>query len=517
MLMLHAPGTVPWATDEFGNPLQGPSSWLGAAYQPVDSSQPYQPVDSSQPYQPVVNTPTPYKPIDYSQPGVPNTRRTIAVRSDLMRRGLQIQVDSLLARLTAQHAAGQLKNCKDFKLSINQRVNFCSFWADGDKMTAYTQRHIGVRGAVDPVNLLRPLGVIQRLGVTFGPTEVKEGNPTFPKEATFERTYRPTADQTFLADRAVYVRSQLMIAESPTYKVDLSERKNLEQILASNDTSIGLIGLLTRHDPLPSLSTYMNFYKSADGGPWLETNIPGFSLNPIPPTYTELNKEGGALAYYKRGGYLISRDIAQGRKPVEQRSLTFSDGVCWINAGEGCNSITGGGAPVSSQHYIEGSWLSFVTVKPSGERTLRVQRKEVGAAGKISGAIRSLANALKPAFCTALPMMTGYNAGLVTEACYDNSTNKTCKKGAPNCVCVMPTGAQAIGVTAANAMLTNLCGKLNPPPVVTAPPPPVQLPPAFKVTPLMLLLGAAALGAIVITRKPKSTAIAGTRGRSRKS
>lgn len=441
-----------------------------------------------------------------------------------------MQVARVRNELLAMFAAGQLQSCWAPELGVPKTWvaskndlgfrthlskygpgQICQFWGVD---STYAERNMTVPGE----DLLTPIGVIGGyglLGATVLPQELKLGNPTLPGELTIEKRYVPTDDQRWIAGRAIYVKSQLELARI-YYGLDLSDRSNLDEVLADNTDEHGLPGLLTRTRTFSNVGTavsinssirsFINAIKLPDGQPLFTTHLDNFAMNPIVPTPAELDGPRGMYNYYKRGGYLLSKDVAFGKVPVANTNLDFNLGTCMADQ---CSRTTSthynAQAPVAIQQYLAGlhGWITFVKITPT-DYILRVQRKEGGTVGKVIGAITDFIMKLGSWLCQVAPFAASYNSTILNkETCaYPDGTlcAKGEKKGTLTCKCTPPTDGQIATASAATFAVQQVCGHFPPSSTVT---PPV-LPPMGTTGPDLLtiaLIAGAVGGAIWLAKR----------------
>ncbi len=428
-----------------------------------------------------------------------NTRRMIYDRANAYLFRLTILRDAQINRLTQAAAAGQVPSCK---ISNGGAIRGCMAASEDPNWTHTRWLEVPKQ------EYIQPIGVMSVLGFGFTPQDFKKGNATHPDEPTFEASVSGlNSDATWEADHAIYMRSQIIIA-ARLYGVDLSERINLETILVDPSDATGLVGLLTRPflvtgtpgSPVvsnPSLNQLMGLGKASDGKPWLSVSIPGYGLNPITPTQAELTQSGGALKFYRRGGYLIVRNCTLGTEPLQRRLFSFVTGFCKVeskaSATASCNGLP---IPLVIQMGSR-PFLTYAKILSPGQYQVRAQFEERGLAQKIINGIASAMASLTKALCISKDVVAGYNNSLAVEACVDTTTKKPCKKGDKNCVCTGPTMSQTMAINAGTAAMTAFCGKIFPVPGV----PSIPGDPAPADNTWMWLVGGAVLvGGILFTR-----------------
>lgn len=439
------------------------------------------------------------------------------------------QRDQVAEILRGMYATGELKSCWDptFGLKaigsnwlspmiakifpITTLEEACGFY--GSEASDH-DRYLRVPGH----SLTDPVGVIvdyTTLGVPFTPDELRLGNPTHPDEVTLERTYMPTDDQRWLADRAIYTRSQIELADR-YYGVDLSDRSNLNEILADNTDAKGIIGLLTRDTSIggfvitksSSIKHFINAVKLGNE-PLFTTHLDGYGHNPIVPTDEEVNGNGGLYNYYKRGGYLLSKNAARGIDPVVHGPLRFTQSFCMADKCSSSAATNQLPRPIPIQTKFIGEargWVTFIKISPSGY-TIRIQAKERSTADKIASAISGFVERLVKWACQAAPAILAYNQSLPTTPVCKFPDGTPCAQGqtkgvgtgAQACVCTGPTDGQLLARGAAGAFVGVLCGAVTPAPT-PAPPINITMPPATNYWP-WIIGGGVLLAAIAASRR----------------
>jgi len=440
-------------------------------------------------------TMTVYKP---PTPGIGYTRQGIyqirLLRTSLLY-GLQHQV---MMALREAHTSGQLAGCSTAYpagargAALVDLNKTCNFW--GSQWSASLLNRLG---QIPGQSLIRPIGVIDILGLPFLPTDLKLGNPRFPEERTIEATVTPSPDARFMLDRAIYIKSQIDIY-SRYYGGDMSDYPDTEAYLASANFTKG-----TER----SINEFVSAVMLDDGKPWLTWLLDGYSMSPLTPTDAELTGKGGLAAYYARGGFLLSRTVAQGLQPVAPTGLQYTTGYCWSDKC-GSSSFVPGNDAIARVQNIAGEgegWLIFVTVGP--QYGIRVQAKDRSTAASVKNFITDLITKLPAAMCTVAPFAQGWSASKLTaEVCQYPISKESCTKGEisktwETCKCSAPPDAQISAVALGNGAMKFWCSKMNP----DATAPPIGPPPMPEPSPFpwwMVIVGGVAVGSyLLVTRK----------------
>lgn len=295
--------------------------------------------------------------------------------------------------------------------------------------------------------VLDPIGVIVELGVAFSPEELSAG--------FLERAYTPTPEQQFMADIVVYGTSQLRLA----FTAAAGAFKIAGDLPSSTDFWLSpLYALLGNTDPdnefLRSVGrSQLSIQQFIKNHPSFTYEVPGFSLNPDPPTTDELTQEGGLLAYYRRGGYLLSTECAAGTVPSSLAGITWNTGYC--ACGEG-------GTPMATFKRAAGEgfgWDVYVTVGP--QYKIRITPHDAPwwseAASFVAGKLKDLAKFI----CSNREIIQQVNSGVLLKEICTNPDGTPCTKGAAGCTCTQPTTVQQGAVGVANVVMGAWCSRVE--------------------------------------------------------
>lgn len=342
---------------------------------------------------------------------------------------------------------------------------------------------------VGHMRILDPIGLIVELGVPLSPEFLAAGK--------IDSAYTPNQEQQFLADLAIYLTSQIYLTA-----ILLADRSQPGSPIVTYAPDSSLLLFQDINDRLVSSEMQSRVDKtdhSIDGfigrHPEFALSVPGYSMNPIEPTPDERRNAGGLRAYYKRGGFLLVRPVAEGRWIAARAGLAWNTGYCMCGDG-----------PMATIKRAAGEgfgWDVYVTV--GSQYKIKITPHDApfwSEAATFAGTVmRELASFL----CANRTTLQQLNTGtLLKDICVDVN-GKTCNKGTQGCYCTPPTGTQQVVVGVANAGLSYWCSKIepgiNPPkqtPFIPPPPPPVPW------TPPLWLVGVAgaALGAMLAWRKP---------------
>lgn len=365
-------------------------------------------------------------------------------------------------------------------------------------------------GWFSPRDMLTPVGQFNVLGVPLTLDQLQ----SVGAGDSITVSYKPTPDQQLLADVAVYHASQRALFKRVVnnYLDDLPEKLLWFPHPGIGRTLIETGGELDKHLAKNNGSLLQVVYGlDADNhtnlisGPGeYTTYIPGYSLNPIQPTAAELTQPGGFRAYYKRGGYLLSRSIAAGAYPVSSgHRLTATTG--YFRCGDRVY-------PATQENYgaeLQG-WRLFVTV--GDQYQVRAQALDRSLGDKVLSVVslNTLLEKILKAMCGNREIVNHINRSvLLAEICVDKN-GKKCTKGSEGCTCTGPTSIEQAGVVAADRYLGWMCGDAQsqgqprPPgfvPPVFTPPPPAPPPAARSIPWWLVVAGGVTAGAIVFSRR----------------
>lgn len=368
---------------------------------------------------------------------------------------------------------------------------------------------------VSPERILMPLGVLNVLDVPFAANELIATG----EDGVLERTYSPDWYQAVHASYYAYVTSQSLLLDIVNTRLKMFGGVTAPQVKApSGPFELWCAGLDSAGKPLDptksilSLAGYITVldkleHKSDPGAlkhlfdRGFVTAVGGFYNNPIEPTADEMNKEGGTLAYYQRGGFVLAVPVVTGQVPVQQTELRVNLG--YFMCADGKLSVATEKIPDEGH-----GWLAYVTFGPTGTASwidrplfsemwgsykIRVQMKDrstwesikkgvtdfvkkaaeiVCAAAPIASSVANQMAAAKtckrvaPAMATqaqktaagCTPIEIAASSGTTPwQACQVKLT--ACKEGEPGCVCTAPaTGTpQQMAIAAGGAFLQAAC------------------------------------------------------------
>jgi hypothetical protein len=399
------------------------------------------------------------------------TRAEIAAMLLKFRETARIRRTSIVRALVA---TGQLQPCETVM---------------GARAGVYCKDELGPR---ENLRLLDPIGVILECGVPFTPDELKAGY--------LERDFTPNAEQRFWLDMIIYAASQrsLVAGQLSMPSTELYVRPIWQQIAHPTGDLQKMINKVdwSVSETISRFRIKGSDWDPRDGEPVFTTHLPGFSLNPIAPSDAELNGKGGLRAYYGRGGFLLDRQISNGRLAAATSGVSWNTGYC----------ACGNGTPMATFDRATGEgfgWESYITI---GEPTyrLRIRPKDAPMWSEAASWAANKMKDLMGFMCSNKDMIQQLNTGVVgKELCHDVN-GKPCEKAGPGCYCTQPTGGQSAALAVANAGLSVWCAAPWMPKQETpfTPPPPPAI--EAKSPPWWLVgLGGAAIGAIAAALAPK--------------
>ena len=376
-------------------------------------------------------------------------------------------------------------------------------------------------------DILFPPGIINVYGIPFTIDELQT-------QGKLQRSFVPTAEQKFLIDYAVYLKSQAMLAGQFNGKgcgknVDIAMDHKFGANNERNPTRLlnfdGQNGSVSQW--LRSCDDVEVAWDPARKVPAWTTYIDGFSFNPIQPTDEELNTSGGLRRYYERGGFLLNNAVVNAKVKLDavgQYGLRWGVGyyVCPTPnppipsqnknyPADGSAGFADGGVPALAlkAHTGDGDGWNIWLVLAPDHYTVGLTPTDPGAMQKILGGIASIAEELYKMFCTVLPAAAPLvNQQLLAEICTDAS-GKTCKKGTPGCNCTPPSTSQKDAVGAATAIANYVCAQAAPTTPTEVPPPQQLVPPpddkqdvgTWRPPWWAIVLGGLGVGAIAFSAK----------------
>jgi hypothetical protein len=321
------------------------------------------------------------------------------------------------------------------------------------------------------------------------------GEIAVTKSPQFERTYTPNDSQRMFIEFLVIKRSMQLAHErisgirvnSPTGSQNIPRDKmTVQEVLADN--------------------------------PRFVLGINNMAIRAISPTTDEFTKRGGYAKWLKRGGFLISLDLIQGRIKLMEESICPQACVsilCKCGSNERPACITGR-VPTTDDPSLGGvgcfhpyiaifqgpPWYFVLTLKHDDPSWL--QR----ATTPVAKALEVISRAYCELFADSGQKKIAEGAA---ETCTDKNNNP-CTKGSVGCNCVPPSaeakGAANIAAFAyggACAKLLDHLDKQNPAaPVPPMPDPPLPPPPSFSLMPFVpWIVGglAVGVGAFAFSRK----------------
>jgi len=273
-------------------------------------------------------------------------------------------------------------------------------------------------------------------GVPFHAGEIKDGR--------YDKAYKPTNEQRYLAERYIITGSQQVYAQ----KFGPWFLKSALRLGGSKGPSI----------------------RQA----WTEIGVRTFNVNlafnPIQPTVDEFNNAGGLFAWFERGGYPLMLDVLTGQANASNEAISptvCASILCAAGSGISCNAgfitKTGGICGVDSpcsQNPSDGSasfFLRFaVDPTPGGDFHIALIWDKPSTIEKIGYYMSAALSKLADALCAVQPQAQEQEQKLLAEKCIDGK-NKPCKKGATGCKCVTPPTSTAIAVGATNYYTAQWC------------------------------------------------------------
>jgi hypothetical protein len=417
----------------------------------------------------------------------------------------------------------------------------CSRWNSID--WRFFQR--GVR--VFDQQLIEPIGIVRILGVPF---TLDQFNPDKGSNTLINNySYTPTEDQRFLADRAIYMKSQILMSKNFGRNVSpgddgganvptgVSPSFALEYYVANGelDPDRSIVGVIASggfgpqgmyHGKALSINSFITIM-AGTGFPGWTSKIAGYTFNPLSPTNDELNGPGGLLAYYARGGFLLYEPCARGQVSVEPTpTLRVNTGFCWCDKAwfkrgwwnepgfsdpsrqsteyKIWNMAPSQGTPIPVAEFVPGGETNqqfvYINIGTGDKYTMSVKAMSSSALTKTANFLHDLAMWFSKVLCSIAPAAQSFNKSLLTESCVDIATGNPCKKGTQGCVCKPPTSGDKEAVAAANMGIQLFCKEVMPQTLPPVAPPLMPTPGSKDFTPY-LLIGAAVIGGYLLSRK----------------
>lgn len=294
--------------------------------------------------------------------------------------------------------------------------------------------------------LLDPIGVIVELGVPFSPDELAAGR--------LERTYAPDVEQRFIVDLLIYTQSQRTLLKAIGWSLPHGEwGPDVPDYLTSPVyAEFGRDGELQRGIDRSNAS--INQFIS--NAPEYTFSLDNYGLNPPAPTQDELTQPGGLKGFYRRGGYLINRQIADGTRRVGELQTRGYYGLRWNTGYCACAN----GTPIATYQVAPKSgsgWDVYVAVGPQYKIVIKPGDTPFwsGAVGWLAEGMRELGSFI----CQNQPVIQQLNKDvLLKELCHDVA-GKPCAKGTKGCYCSSPTNTQQAAVGVANAGIGLWCAR----------------------------------------------------------
>jgi hypothetical protein len=178
---------------------------------------------------------------------------------------------------------------------------------------------------------------------------------------------------------------------------------------------------------------------------------------PPTPRPEELDAKGGFYAWFNRGGFLISRDVVEGKHGLDDeatcpQACLGNSCRCGDNALPAC---VGTGVPTTSNdpNLSRGCFWWFVEVLASGQMKLIGKHDDPNWLQKTGAKLASWMTVIGTAYCSQTQTQT---SGAATEKCVDKD-NKPCTKGAAGCTCTTPSAATVGALGLFNFMAKGLC------------------------------------------------------------
>jgi len=373
------------------------------------------------------------------------------------------------------------------------------------KHGCYYTRYLPLTEDLDGNASLMPPGSFEVYGVPFVASDLKDG--------MFRRTLRPSRTQRGRMEHAIIKASYERFFDEWTYARRYLFGRDSGLILKSARAKSAAMGFtdlrraLLKQEFKPSVNFMLDLV------PDMMLFHPNFERNPIQPTPAERTGEGGWSSWLARGGYPISRALADGQIPISDPIAvqTCASLLCkcpngglpsCVPAAFGKNGISESGHAgfypyIKVSTDVNDPWFS-VALRHDDPSWI----ERVGNAGEW------LMNKIMGVFCAAAPAAQQQLVMMTQEKC-TTKAGDPCTKGAPGCTCVQPPAATTTSVALVNVAASQGCAAWvkettpipMPPPPLPDPPPPPPPPPPAKIPWWAIVAGGLTVGAIAFTRK----------------
>lgn len=248
-----------------------------------------------------------------------------------------------------------------------------------------------------------------------------------------------------------------------------------------------------------------------DRSPNLKLGLNNMAIRPISPTTDEFTKEGGYKKWVKRGGFLISLDVAKGKIPVADPScpMVCTSILCKCGSSQFPACIAAG-IPNSQPDNLGGCFRPYIGIYqgPPWYFVLSLVHDDPNWLERAGAKIENFMQAMGNAFCSQAPATQDQLNKTVAEKCVDKN-NKPCVKGSSGCTCTTPSASAQGGVGLFNFFAAKWCAGWNKEqaaynpaaPLPPVPDPPPYVPPSSLLPWPLVIAGGVVAGAIVFSRK----------------
>jgi hypothetical protein len=276
-------------------------------------------------------------------------------------------------------------------------------------------------------------GTFEVYGVPFNVAE-----PGVTKSPILERIYTPNNEQ------RIFIESAIVLRSTRTFENALLTALQAQGPVALNVVRDQVIPQVPLQEILRLL-------------PRWRLTVPGVALHAIEPTPAELTARGGFAAWIKRGGFLISLDVAEGQTGLADEAT--SPAAC---SGNSCRcgenvlpSCIMTGVPTADGPM--GSFWWFVKIdQATGQFHLIGKHDDPGWLEKAAQPFVKFLTAFGNMVCTAQPQFQAQTQSSVAEKCTDKD-GKPCTRGSAGCNCISPSAAATGGVGIFNFIAGKLC------------------------------------------------------------
>lgn len=365
---------------------------------------------------------------------------------------------------------------------------------------------------IGPERLLLPLGVAEMCRYPFSASELLSTG----EDGSITRTYTPTWEQSFEASLRAYLTSQMglldlagvvppdniafedyVVSDAFLKAIGTAFKGSINSLLEGSSrgvmhmTPVGQVAVPIQPGFWVSAAAKRRNQVNTVSG----TNTPlvgdvctvncmadGMAFYSILPTQEELEEDGGLLKFYKRGGWIMSKAVLDGKIAIQQNKLNFNNGYFQCPDGKI-------GAAVQDVPDEGHGWLAFVkfgrqytiTIKMKDRTTWESVKHAVGGAlsdgfkliCKAAPLAQSMAQQIgsmknctklstpsnptndqkKAAGCTPLEIAASPGTTPANACLAKLGTNTPCNAGEPNCHCSPVVGTQYQMAAAAGATL----------------------------------------------------------------